>query len=96
MADKGYITVVISGGENATDSGFYQVHPKIKLYKYGVVQPGQSMVYSKLLCTNNYSNVCICASIGRQCKKNIRLPEYLVYSFHYFLDAYMYMNIDVH
>lgn len=40
LAEQGMITIRISGGENSTDSGFYKVHPKIKLYKHGVAQPG--------------------------------------------------------
>lgn len=40
LDEKGMVSIRISGGENATDSGFYKVHPKIKLYKYGVAQPG--------------------------------------------------------
>lgn len=40
LDEKGLISIRISGGENATDSGFYKVHPKIKNYKYGVAQPG--------------------------------------------------------
>jgi len=40
LAEQGLITIRISGGENATDSNFYKVHPKIKLYKHGVAQPG--------------------------------------------------------
>ena len=35
------IEIRISGGENANDSTFYKVHPKIKEYKYGVAQPGK-------------------------------------------------------
>jgi hypothetical protein len=34
------ISIRISGGENATDSGFYKIHPEIKKYKSGVAQPG--------------------------------------------------------
>ena len=40
LKERGLIEVKISGGENSTDSGFYKVHPKIKTYKHGVVQPG--------------------------------------------------------
>lgn len=40
LSEEGLITIRISGGENATDSNFYQVHPKIKHYKHGVAQPG--------------------------------------------------------
>ena len=39
LAQQGLITIAVSGGENATDSTFYQVHPKIKYYKNGVAQP---------------------------------------------------------
>lgn len=37
---EGLISIHISGGENATDSSFYQSHPQIKHYKHGVAQPG--------------------------------------------------------
>ena len=40
LDEKGLISIRVSGGENSTDSGFYKVHPKIKLYKHGVAQPG--------------------------------------------------------
>jgi hypothetical protein len=40
LAEQDLITIRVSGGENATDSNFYQVHPKIKNYKHGVAQPG--------------------------------------------------------
>ena len=40
LAEKGMIDIRVSGGENATDSALYKVHPKIKLYKNGVAQPG--------------------------------------------------------
>ena len=39
LKEQGLIEAKISGGENSTDSSFYKVHPTIKLYKYGVVQP---------------------------------------------------------
>lgn len=50
LSEEGLIDIVISGGENATDSGFYKVHPKIKLYKWGVAQPG-------VLCVNSEKKV---------------------------------------
>ena len=40
LDEQGLISIVVSGGENSTDSGFYKVHPKIKYYKNGVAQPG--------------------------------------------------------
>jgi hypothetical protein len=40
LDEKGLISIRVSGGENATDSGFYKVHPEIKKYKSGVAQPG--------------------------------------------------------
>lgn len=40
LDSEGYITVKISGSEGAVDSNFYKIHPEIKKYKYGVVQPG--------------------------------------------------------
>ena len=39
LAEKDYITPNISGGEDSTET-FYKLHPTIKNYKYGVVQPG--------------------------------------------------------
>ena len=36
---QGLISIRVSGGENS-DAKVYKVHPKIKLYKYGVAQPG--------------------------------------------------------
>ena len=39
LAQEGLITIAVSGGENATDSWFYKMHPKIKYYKNGVAQP---------------------------------------------------------
>ena len=47
LNEKGLIEVKVSGGENSTDSGFYKVHPKIKHYKHGVVQPGVLCVTSE-------------------------------------------------
>ena len=41
LAEEKLLNIKISGGENATDSFFYKVHPAIKNYKYGVAQPGQ-------------------------------------------------------
>ena len=38
--ENDYVSPRISGGENSTDSTFYKIHPKIKEYKHGVVQPG--------------------------------------------------------
>ena len=46
LAQEGLITIAVSGGENATDSRFYQVHPKIKYYKNGVAQPAVLCVKS--------------------------------------------------
>ncbi len=40
LDSKGFVSIRISGGENATDSSFYKMHPRIKLYKHGVAQPG--------------------------------------------------------
>ena len=40
LNEQGLINIRISGGENATDSTFYKVHPRIKNYKDGVAQPG--------------------------------------------------------
>ena len=40
LDSKGFISIHISGGDNASDSSYYQVHPHIKLYKHGVAQPG--------------------------------------------------------
>ena len=39
LKEQGLVEAKISGGENSTDSSFYKVHPEIKHYKYGVVQP---------------------------------------------------------
>ena len=39
LDEQGLISIRISGGEN-DPSKFYKNHPKIKLYKYGVAQPG--------------------------------------------------------
>ncbi len=36
----------MSGGDESTDSNFYKVHPYIKLYKYGVAQPGKCIYQS--------------------------------------------------
>ncbi len=41
LAEQNMVTIVISGGDNATDSRYYQIHPFIKPYKHGVAQPGQ-------------------------------------------------------
>ena len=49
LNEKGLIEVKISGGENSTDSSFYKVHPKIKHYKHGVVQPA-------VLCVDTQGN----------------------------------------
>eukprot|EP00731_Ephydatia_muelleri_P031582 Em0023g89a len=46
LAQEDLITIAVSGGENATDSRFYQVHPKIKYYKNGVAQPAVLCVKS--------------------------------------------------
>jgi hypothetical protein len=50
VAECNYINPRVSGGENATDSTFYKVHPKISQYKYGVVQPA-------VLCINKEKTV---------------------------------------
>ena len=57
LAEEKLITIKISGGENATDSYFYKVHPEIKHYKYGVAQPGQWNVLSPNMTNNLIINV---------------------------------------
>jgi hypothetical protein len=47
LKEQGLIEVKISGGEGSTDSSFYKMHPKIKLYKHGVAQPGVLCVNEK-------------------------------------------------
>lgn len=48
--ENDYVSPRISGGENSTDSNFYKIHPKIKEYKHGMVQPA-------VLCITNERKV---------------------------------------
>ena len=80
LNEQGLINIRISGGENATDSGFYKVHPKIKTYKHGVAQPGllcvkpdKTVLYAwaiipSLVCEylTQYSIVCVTKEMQRE------------------------------